>query len=96
MAGVAAQEIRVPLKTGFLHDGQALGSLKACWGGRSEFENGFLNIDPITMAYSLNSRAQEQLTSIGTYPEHPENPGALGVGRGDWQPRGSLSPSAVF
>nr|XP_019832046.1 PREDICTED: ERBB receptor feedback inhibitor 1 isoform X1 [Bos indicus] len=65
MAGVAAQEIRVPLKTGFLHDGQALGSLKACWGGRSEFENGFLNIDPITMAYSLNSRAQEQLTSIG-------------------------------
>ncbi|XP_022454257.1 ERBB receptor feedback inhibitor 1 [Delphinapterus leucas] len=64
MAGVAAQEIRVPLKTGFLHDGQALGSLKACWGGRGEFENGFLNIDPITMAYSLNSTA-EHLTSIG-------------------------------
>ncbi|XP_059767753.1 ERBB receptor feedback inhibitor 1 [Balaenoptera ricei] len=65
MAGVAAQEIRVPLKTGFLHNGQALGSLKACWGGRGEFENGFLNIDPITMAYSLNSTAQEHLTSIG-------------------------------
>ncbi|XP_032492959.1 ERBB receptor feedback inhibitor 1 [Phocoena sinus] len=64
MAGVAAQEIRVPLKTGFLHDGQALGSLKACWGGRGEFENDFLNIDPITMAYSLNSTA-EHLTSIG-------------------------------
>uniref|UniRef100_A0A8C6DA58 ERBB receptor feedback inhibitor 1 n=1 Tax=Moschus moschiferus TaxID=68415 RepID=A0A8C6DA58_MOSMO len=77
MAGVAAQEIRVPLKTGFLHDGQALGSLKACWGGRSEFENSFLNIDPITMAYSLNSRAQEQLTSIGTYPERPQNLGVL-------------------
>ncbi|XP_057551238.1 ERBB receptor feedback inhibitor 1 isoform X2 [Hippopotamus amphibius kiboko] len=64
-AGVAAQEIRVPLKTGFLHDGQALGHLKVCWGGRSEFENGFLHIDPITMAYSLNSTAQEHLTSIG-------------------------------
>lgn len=34
-AGVAAQEIRVPLKA-FLHDGQALGSLNACWGRRRE------------------------------------------------------------
>uniref|UniRef100_A0ABI7ZWS2 Cdc42 binding domain-containing protein n=1 Tax=Felis catus TaxID=9685 RepID=A0ABI7ZWS2_FELCA len=64
-AGVAAQEIRVPLKTGFLHDGQALRTVRACWGGRSEFENHFLNIDPITMAYSLNSSAQEHLTSLG-------------------------------
>uniref|UniRef100_A0A8C3YV04 Cdc42 binding domain-containing protein n=1 Tax=Catagonus wagneri TaxID=51154 RepID=A0A8C3YV04_9CETA len=48
-AGVAAQEIRVPLKTGFLHDGQALGNLKACWGVNSEFENSFLNINPLTM-----------------------------------------------
>nr|KAF6504977.1 ERBB receptor feedback inhibitor 1 [Rousettus aegyptiacus] len=37
-AGVAAQEIRVPLKSGFLHNGQALGSVKACWGSRREFE----------------------------------------------------------
>lgn len=64
-AGVAAQEIRVPLKTGFLHEGQALGSMKSCWGGHSEFENNFLSIDPITMAYSLNSTAQDHLTSIG-------------------------------
>ncbi|KAF0880659.1 ERBB receptor feedback inhibitor 1 [Crocuta crocuta] len=64
-AGVAAQEIRVPLKTGFLHDGQAMRTGRGCWGGRSEFENHFLNIDPITVAYSLNSSAQEHLTSLG-------------------------------
>lgn len=64
-AGVAAQEIRVPLKTGFLHNGQALGNMKTCWGSRREFENNFLNIDPITMAHSLNSPAQEHLTAIG-------------------------------
>lgn len=34
-AGVAAQEIRVPLKA-FLHDGPARGSLNACWGRRRE------------------------------------------------------------
>ncbi|XP_046517620.1 ERBB receptor feedback inhibitor 1 isoform X1 [Equus quagga] len=72
IAGVAAQEIRVPLKTGFLHDGHAMGKMKTCWGSRSEFEkclsfpsSNFLNIDPITMAYSLNSTAQEHLTSLG-------------------------------
>lgn len=27
----------------------------------------FLNIDPITMAYSLKSPAQEHLTTLGTY-----------------------------
>lgn len=27
----------------------------------------FLNIDPITMAYSLNSPAQEHLTALGMY-----------------------------
>ncbi|XP_006885843.1 PREDICTED: ERBB receptor feedback inhibitor 1-like [Elephantulus edwardii] len=64
-AGVAAQEIRAPLKTGFLHNGQAMGTMKACWRSRNEFENNFLNIDPITMAYSLNSTAQDRLTSIG-------------------------------
>uniref|UniRef100_M3Y5C0 Cdc42 binding domain-containing protein n=1 Tax=Mustela putorius furo TaxID=9669 RepID=M3Y5C0_MUSPF len=64
-AGVAAQEIRVPLKTGYLHDGQAMRTVRTCWGGRSEFENHFLNIDPITMAYSLNSTAQEHLASLG-------------------------------
>nr|XP_021511996.1 ERBB receptor feedback inhibitor 1 isoform X2 [Meriones unguiculatus] len=64
-AGVAAQDVRVPLKTGFLHNGQALGNMKTCWGSRSEFENNFLNLDPITMAYNLKSPAQEHLTTIG-------------------------------
>lgn len=64
-AGVAAQEIGVPLKAGFLHDGQAMGNLNACWGRRRELENNFLNIDPITMAYSLKSTAQAHLTSLG-------------------------------
>lgn len=37
-AGVAAQEMRVPLKTGFLHTSQGMGSLKTCWGSHSGFE----------------------------------------------------------
>lgn len=37
-AGVAAQEMRVPLKTGFLHTNQGMGSLKTCWGSHSGFE----------------------------------------------------------
>lgn len=37
-AGVAAQEMRVPLKTGFLHTSQGMGSLKTCWGTHSGFE----------------------------------------------------------
>ncbi|XP_011836858.1 PREDICTED: ERBB receptor feedback inhibitor 1 isoform X1 [Cercocebus atys] len=66
IAGVAAQEIRVPLKTGFLHNGRAMGNMrKTCWSSRSEFKNNFLNIDPITMAYSLNSSAQERLIPLG-------------------------------
>uniref|UniRef100_A0A2K5RBT6 ERBB receptor feedback inhibitor 1 n=1 Tax=Cebus imitator TaxID=2715852 RepID=A0A2K5RBT6_CEBIM len=39
-AGIAAQEIRVPLKTGFLHNGQVMGNMrKTCWSSRSEFTN---------------------------------------------------------
>ncbi|ELK28038.1 ERBB receptor feedback inhibitor 1 [Myotis davidii] len=68
-AGVAAQEIRVPLKA-FLHDGQALGSLNACWGRRRELGNNFLNIHPITMAYNLKSTTQAHLTSLDK-PEVP-------------------------
>lgn len=37
-AGVAAQEMRVPLKNGFLHASQGVGSLKTCWGSHSGFE----------------------------------------------------------
>uniref|UniRef100_A0A5F5PT97 ERBB receptor feedback inhibitor 1 n=1 Tax=Equus caballus TaxID=9796 RepID=A0A5F5PT97_HORSE len=44
IAGVAAQEIRVPLKTGFLHDGHAMGKMKTCWGSRSEFEKAHFEI----------------------------------------------------
>ncbi|XP_038602080.1 ERBB receptor feedback inhibitor 1 [Tachyglossus aculeatus] len=64
-AGVAAQEIRAPLKTGFLSNGQAMGNLKTCWNSQSEFENNFFGIDSISMAYSLNSTAQQHLTSLG-------------------------------
>uniref|UniRef100_A0A2I2Y632 ERBB receptor feedback inhibitor 1 n=1 Tax=Gorilla gorilla gorilla TaxID=9595 RepID=A0A2I2Y632_GORGO len=39
IAGVAAQEIRVPLKTGFLHNGRAMGNMrKTYWSSRSEFK----------------------------------------------------------
>lgn len=70
-AGVAAQEIRVPLKTGFLHDGQAMGNMKSYWASRREFENNFFNIDPITMAYSLNAPGQAHLTSLGMCSANP-------------------------
>uniref|UniRef100_A0A4X1W7T7 ERBB receptor feedback inhibitor 1 n=1 Tax=Sus scrofa TaxID=9823 RepID=A0A4X1W7T7_PIG len=93
-AGVAAQEIRVPLKTGFLHDGQALGNLKGCWGGRSEFESGFLNIDPLTMAYSLNSTAQEHLTAFGRASRSAPSPGGPLAERGA-APRSGLPPLVI-
>nr|XP_056721044.1 ERBB receptor feedback inhibitor 1 [Euleptes europaea] len=64
-AGIAAQEMRVPLKSGFLHNGQGIGSLKTCWPGHSGFENSFFSMDPVTMAYSLNSSAQHHCGSIG-------------------------------
>uniref|UniRef100_A0A2K5E8B3 ERBB receptor feedback inhibitor 1 n=1 Tax=Aotus nancymaae TaxID=37293 RepID=A0A2K5E8B3_AOTNA len=39
-AGIAAQEIRVPLKTGFLHNGRAMGNMRrTCWSSHSEFTN---------------------------------------------------------
>ncbi|XP_066126648.1 ERBB receptor feedback inhibitor 1 [Saccopteryx bilineata] len=70
-AGVAAQEIRVPLKSGFLNNGQTMGNLNTCWGSHREFESNFLNIDPITMAYSLKSTAQVHLTSLGRTSTSP-------------------------
>lgn len=38
VAGIAAQEIRAPLKSGFLHKGQALGTLERCWDARSNLD----------------------------------------------------------
>ncbi|XP_040843792.1 ERBB receptor feedback inhibitor 1 [Ochotona curzoniae] len=64
-AGVAAQEIRVPLKSGFLHNGQAIGSMKTCWGSRRELDNNFLTLDPVTMACSVNPTARKHLRALG-------------------------------
>ncbi|XP_006275787.1 ERBB receptor feedback inhibitor 1 [Alligator mississippiensis] len=64
-AGVAAQKMQIPLKTGFLHDGQGLGNLKTCWSGHSEFENTFFSMDPIAVAYNLNPSIEQQLPSAG-------------------------------
>uniref|UniRef100_A0A452VIE3 ERBB receptor feedback inhibitor 1 n=1 Tax=Ursus maritimus TaxID=29073 RepID=A0A452VIE3_URSMA len=93
-AGVAAQEIRVPLKTGFLHDGQAMRTVRTCWGSRSEFENHFLDIDPITMAYSLNSAAQERLTALGTCPGNPSGAALEGSRPWGWAWRAPAGPPA--
>uniref|UniRef100_A0A670J7H8 ERBB receptor feedback inhibitor 1 n=1 Tax=Podarcis muralis TaxID=64176 RepID=A0A670J7H8_PODMU len=71
-AGIAAPEMRVPLKSSFLHKGQGIGSLKPCWGGH--FENPFFNMEPVAMAYNLNSSAQHHLTSIGRYLAPPNSP----------------------
>lgn len=70
-AGVAAQEIRVPLKTAFLHDGQAMGTMKTYWASPRGFQNNFLNINPITVGYSLNSPGQAHLTSLGMCSVNP-------------------------
>ncbi|XP_061457054.1 ERBB receptor feedback inhibitor 1 [Rhineura floridana] len=69
-AGVAAQEMRGPLKNAFLHSGQGVGSLKPCWGvpgggSGGQFENAFFSIDPVTTGYSLNSSGQHHLMSMG-------------------------------
>ncbi|NXX11764.1 ERRFI inhibitor, partial [Podargus strigoides] len=69
-AGVAAQEMRVPLKTGFLHTSQGMGSLKTCWGSHSGFENTFFNVDPIAVAYNLNPSTEQHLPSIGHSSNH--------------------------
>lgn len=51
----------------------------------------FLNIDPITMAYSLKSTAQAHLTSLGMCPADP------GIGRErEGHPAVRLSPSTAF
>ncbi|XP_074831718.1 ERBB receptor feedback inhibitor 1 [Carettochelys insculpta] len=70
VAGVASQEMSVPLKTGFLHNGQGMGNLKTCWSSHDGFENTFFNVDPITMACSLHPSAQQHCTSVG----HTSNP----------------------
>ncbi|XP_050787787.1 ERBB receptor feedback inhibitor 1 [Gopherus flavomarginatus] len=69
-AGVAAQEMRGPLKTGFLHNGQGIGSLKTCWSSHNGFEKTFFNVEPIAMPYNLNPSAQQNCTSVG----HISNP----------------------
>ncbi|NXF36456.1 ERRFI inhibitor, partial [Nyctibius bracteatus] len=74
-AGVAAQEMRVPLKTGFLHTSRGMGSLKTCWGSHSGFENTFFNVDPIAVAYNLNPSTEQHLPSIDilTFLGHSSN-----------------------
>ncbi|KAM8989642.1 ERBB receptor feedback inhibitor 1 isoform 1-T2 [Ara ararauna] len=69
-AGVAAQEMRVPLKTGFLHTSQGMGSLKTCWGSHSGFEKTFFNVDPIAVAYNLNPSTEPHLPSTGHSSNH--------------------------
>ncbi|XP_054993553.1 ERBB receptor feedback inhibitor 1 [Sorex araneus] len=76
VAGIAAQEIGAPLKSGFLHNGQALGTLESCWGPRSDF-NSFLGLDPITMACRLNSAAPEHLPGLGRAPKAARLRGSL-------------------
>ncbi|XP_063001535.1 ERBB receptor feedback inhibitor 1 [Elgaria multicarinata webbii] len=77
-AGIAAPEMRLPLKTGFLHSGQGLGGLKTCWSSHGGgFENSFFNMDPVTMAYSLDPSAQHRLMSVGhaSYPDASQGHG---------------------
>ncbi|NWI01462.1 ERRFI inhibitor, partial [Tichodroma muraria] len=78
-AGVAAQEMRAPLKTGFLHTSQGMGSLKTCWGTHSGFENTFFNVDPIAVTYNLNPSTEQHLPSIEflTFLGHSSNQASM-------------------
>lgn len=64
-AGLAAQEIRVPLKNEihFLH-GQSIVHPKGYWASTSGYENTYFDMDPIAMAYNLKSATPPHL-SIG-------------------------------
>ncbi|XP_008056707.1 ERBB receptor feedback inhibitor 1 [Carlito syrichta] len=93
-AGVAAQEIRVPLKTGFLHNGQTMGTLKTCWGRHSEFKNNFLHIDPLAMAYSLDSTTREPLASTGHTAKSAPTNGHYFAENGP-SPKSSLPPLVI-
>ncbi|KAF7235970.1 ERBB receptor feedback inhibitor 1 [Varanus komodoensis] len=73
-ASIAAPEMRLPLKTNFMNNRLGLSSLKACWSSRnSGFENSFFSMDPVAVAYSLNSSAQHHLTSM----DHDSHPGPV-------------------
>ncbi|RLV95606.1 hypothetical protein DV515_00012800 [Chloebia gouldiae] len=71
--------MRVPLKTGFLHTSQGMGSLKTCWGTHSGFENTFFNVDPIAVTYNLNPSAEQRLPSVGPKPEDANPTQSLNV-----------------
>ncbi|NXX83381.1 ERRFI inhibitor, partial [Urocolius indicus] len=71
-AGVAAQEIRVPLKNGFLQSSQGLGSLEACWGSQGAFENAFFNVEPLAVAYDLR-RSRPPPAGFFTFLGHSSN-----------------------
>lgn len=64
-AGIAAQEIPVSLKSGFLHSREGLGSPKGSWSIPSGFEDADFNMNPLAMAYELRSPTSHQIASFG-------------------------------
>ncbi|XP_041130735.1 ERBB receptor feedback inhibitor 1-like [Polyodon spathula] len=54
-AGLAAQKISMPLKSGFLH---GTGSAKTCWEQHSGLENLYFSLDPGSMGYHLKQHQQ--------------------------------------
>ncbi|MEE6483553.1 hypothetical protein FKM82_013590 [Ascaphus truei] len=64
-AGLATQEVQVPLKNGFLHNGQGIMVSKSCWTNHREYENTYYDMEPLSVTYSLKSPTPQQISSIG-------------------------------
>ncbi|XP_053137395.1 ERBB receptor feedback inhibitor 1 [Hemicordylus capensis] len=60
-AGLAAPGRSVPpLKSRFLHGGQSVRALKACWSGPAGLGNSFFSVEPVSVACDgMNSPAQQ-------------------------------------
>ncbi|KAJ7306501.1 hypothetical protein JRQ81_009856 [Phrynocephalus forsythii] len=57
-ASVASQEMRIPLEGAFLPHRQRLEGLQGCWSGHGshQLEKAFFEVDPVTVAYGLNTQ----------------------------------------
>ncbi|KAG8434267.1 hypothetical protein GDO86_012589 [Hymenochirus boettgeri] len=63
-AGIAAKEIQVPLKNGFVHNGQSIIGSHSCWANHCEFENTYYDMEPLSLTYSLKHSSQH-ISPIG-------------------------------
>ncbi|KAM4651428.1 ERBB receptor feedback inhibitor 1 [Discoglossus pictus] len=64
-AGLTAQEVQVPLKNEYMHNGRGLMSPKSCWTSHSDYEDTYYDMEPISLTYGLKAPNQQHISSIG-------------------------------